>query len=37
MHTKCWLENLKGRDLLEHLGIDSKILEWVLGIYSGKV
>jgi hypothetical protein len=27
-----WLENLKGRDHLEDLGVDGKaMLEWVLG------
>jgi hypothetical protein len=32
MHTKCWLESLKGkRDLSEDQGIDEKItLEWLL-------
>jgi hypothetical protein len=31
-HTKFWLETLKGRDHLEDLGIDRKIiLEWILG------
>jgi hypothetical protein len=31
MHTKFWLENLKGRNHLEELGIDKNILEWILG------
>jgi hypothetical protein len=32
------LENMKGRDHSEDLGIDGKIiLEWVLGIWGGKV
>jgi hypothetical protein len=32
MHTKFYLENPKGRDDLEDLGIDGKvILEWILG------
>jgi hypothetical protein len=32
------LENLKGRDHSEYLGIDGKIiLEWILGKYGGKV
>jgi hypothetical protein len=31
------LENLKGRDHLEDLGVDGKIiLEWILGKYDGK-
>jgi hypothetical protein len=31
MHTKFWLEGLKGRDHSEDLGIDGKIiLEWIL-------
>jgi hypothetical protein len=32
MHAIFWLENLKGRDNLEDLGIETKIiLEWMLG------
>jgi len=32
MYTKFLLENLKGRDHLEELGIDGRIiLEWFLG------
>jgi hypothetical protein len=31
MHTKFWSKNLKGRDLLEDLGIDGMVvLEWIL-------
>jgi hypothetical protein len=30
---KTWLENLKGRDHLEDLGINGKILEWMLEEY----
>jgi hypothetical protein len=34
MHRAYWLENLKGRDHLENLGVDGKIiLEWTLGKY----
>jgi hypothetical protein len=29
--TIFWLENLKGRDHLEDLGVDGEILEWILG------
>jgi hypothetical protein len=32
MHTIFWLENLKGTDHLEHLGVYGKIiLEWIIG------
>jgi hypothetical protein len=38
MNTKLWLENLKGGDHSEELGIDGKIiLEWILEKQSGKV
>jgi len=38
MHTTFWLENLKGRDHLEDLGEEGKIiLEWILGKYGGGV
>jgi hypothetical protein len=29
------LENLKGRDHLEDLGVDGKVLEWMLGKLGG--
>jgi hypothetical protein len=36
-NTKFLLENLKGRDLSEDLGVDGKIiLEWILREYDGK-
>jgi hypothetical protein len=36
--TKFWLENLKGRDHLEDLGIGGKIiLEWISEKYGGTV
>jgi hypothetical protein len=31
------LENLKRRDHLEDLGVDERILEWILGKQGGKV
>jgi hypothetical protein len=31
------LENLKERGHSENLGVDGKILEWILGKYGGKV
>jgi hypothetical protein len=31
MHTVFWLEKLRGRDHLEDLGMDGKILEYILG------
>jgi hypothetical protein len=32
MHTKFWLESLMGRDYLEGLGIDERIiLKWISG------
>jgi hypothetical protein len=37
MHTKFWLENMKGRDHLEDVGIDDRISEWIPGKYNGKV
>jgi len=38
MQAIFWLENLKGRDQLEDLAIDGRIiLEWILGKHSGKV
>jgi hypothetical protein len=37
MHTKFWPENLKGRVHSEELGIDAKILEWVLEKLGGGV
>jgi hypothetical protein len=31
MHTKCWFENVKGRDNWEDLGVDGRImLEWTV-------
>jgi hypothetical protein len=38
IHTTIWLENLKGTDHLEDLGIGGKIiLEWITGKQGGKV
>jgi hypothetical protein len=31
MHTKFWLENLKGKDHFDDLGIDGRILKQILG------
>jgi hypothetical protein len=37
MHTLLWLENLKGRDHSEDLGIDGRvILDWFLRAKGGK-
>jgi hypothetical protein len=37
MRTKFWLENLRGRDHLEDLGLDGKIiLDRILGKWGGK-
>jgi hypothetical protein len=35
MHIIFWFENLKGRDHSEDLGVDGRILEWILGKWSG--
>jgi hypothetical protein len=38
MHTIFWVENLNGRDHLEDLSVDGRIiLEWVLQKYGGKM
>jgi hypothetical protein len=38
MHTKFWLENLKGRDYLVEQGIDGRvILKWIIEKQDGKV
>jgi hypothetical protein len=38
MYTKFWFENLKGRDRLEDLNVDGRIiLERVLGKQGGNV
>jgi hypothetical protein len=38
MRTVFWLENLKGRDHLEDIGLDGKIIfVWILGKYGGGV
>jgi hypothetical protein len=38
MHTKFWLENLKGRGHAGDLVVGGRIvIEWILGKYSGKL
>jgi len=38
MHEVFWLEDLKGKDQLQKLGIDGRItLEWILGRKGGNV
>jgi hypothetical protein len=38
MHTKIWLENLKGRNHSQDLGVDGKvILERILWKWDGKM
>jgi hypothetical protein len=36
MRTKLWLENLNGTDHSEDLGVDGRILEWILVKLGGK-
>jgi hypothetical protein len=35
MRIKFWSENVKGRDHSEDLGVDGKILEWMLEKFVG--
>jgi len=37
MHTVFWLENLKGRDHSEDLGMNGRILEWILEKFGGNM
>jgi hypothetical protein len=37
MFTKFWSENPNGRDHSEDLGVDGKVLEWILEKWSRKV
>jgi hypothetical protein len=38
IHEIIWLEDLKGRDKLQYLGVDWKIiLVWIVGKYGAKV
>jgi hypothetical protein len=38
MHKKFWLRNLKGRVLMEDVGVDGKmILEWILEKEGGQM
>jgi hypothetical protein len=38
MHIVFWFINLKGRDHLEDLGVEGKIMsEWILEKWGGKV
>ena len=30
MHTELWLGDLMGRDHLENLGIDGRVLKWIV-------
>jgi hypothetical protein len=37
MHTKFWSGDLKGRDYIQDVGVDGRIiLEWILGKYDEK-
>jgi hypothetical protein len=35
MHAECGQKNLNGREHLEDVGVDGRILEWILGKYGG--
>ena len=38
MSTECWLDNLKGRDHWQGLGVDGRaVLQWVVGSSGGMV
>ena len=37
MHASFWLTKLKQRDHLEDLGIDERILNWILENYAGRL
>jgi hypothetical protein len=37
MHTKLWMETMKGRNLLQDISVDGRILKWTLKKDGGRV
>jgi hypothetical protein len=37
MHTKLWLETMKGGNLMPDVGTDGRVLKWTFEKYGGSV